>query len=702
MTPPRLEVLLVEDSAGDARLVERLLERKIAGEFDVTRVPTAGEALKQSVARDFDVILLDLSLPDTEPGSLATLEELLSKARKAAVIVLTGRDDDELALDAVGRGAQDYLRKRELAAPLLERAIRYAVERRRSKLELLESQERYALAARGTNDGIWDWDLVAQKMFFSPRWKQMLGYDDHEIGSDPEEWLERVHPEDRPRLEVELKHHFRGVTPHFESEIRVRHRDGSYLWMISRATSVRSDDGKSLRMAGSLRDVTARKLAEEQLQHDALHDALTGLANRVLLSDRLEVVISRAQRHPGYSFALLFLDLDRFKAVNDSLGHLIGDQLLVAIGNRFLEVVRPGDTVARVGGDEFAILADDLTEEKYANRLADRICESLREPFEIDGNEIFAAASIGIAVSSSDPMSPVQLLRDADIAMYRAKLHGMAGYEVFDPAMHESAVALLRLENDLKHALERQELRVYYQPIVSLDRGNLIAFEALVRWQHPERGLLYPDEFVSVAEETGLILPLGSWVLREACLQMAAWRRRLPNQPELAVSVNLSPRQFRQSDLVEHVCRTLEETKLVPEALRLEITEGVIMRDADAAIEKLTQLRTLGVQIHIDDFGTGYSSLSYLHRLPTDTVKIDRSFVSNLGTPDDCTEIVSTIVALARKLGMHVTAEGLETADQVASLRAMSCEFGQGFFFSQALEPEAAAAMLDLSPVPIQ
>lgn len=702
MTSPTLKVLLVEDSAGDARLVERLLERQISGSFTVTRVATAAEAVAKSASQPFDVILLDLSLPDTEPGSLDTLESVLERAPGTAVVVLTGRDDDGLALEAVGRGAQDYLRKRDLAPPLLERAIRYSIERKRFELELRHSRERFELAARGAHDGIWDWDLVTEAIYFSPRWKQTLGYDDDELGSDPEEWLSRVHPEDRPRLEIEIEHHFLGVTPHFESEFRVRHRDGNYRWMVSRATSVRNDEGRSLRMAGSLRDITARKLAEEQLQHDALHDALTGLANRVLLSDRLGVVISRVQRHPEHCFAVLFLDLDRFKSINDSLGHLIGDRLLIAISHRLLEVVRPGDTVARIGGDEFAILADELTEAKYANRLAERICEALNRPFDIDGQEIFAAASIGIAVSSSGYLSPTQVLRDADIAMYRAKLQGMASYEVFDPAMHESAVALLRLENDLKHALERKEFRVHYQPIFNLASGDLMAFEALVRWQHPTRGLLCPDEFISVAEETGLILPLGSWVLREACLQMADWRKRLPDQLDIAVSVNLSPRQFCQPDLVDHVCRILEETKLAAEALRLEITEGVIMRETNAAIEKLTQLRGFGVQIHIDDFGTGYSSLSYLHRLPTDTVKIDRSFVSNLGTTEGCSEIVSTIVALARKLGMRVTAEGLETADQVASLRAMSCEFGQGFYFSGALDPTAAAEMLDLQPITIQ
>jgi diguanylate cyclase (GGDEF)-like protein/PAS domain S-box-containing protein len=687
-------ILLVEDNPADARLVERLLGRVWPTGLQVSRSASVREALERLRHRSFDVVLLDLTLPDTGVDELGSFRRLRALASELPIVVLTGLDREELALQAIAEGAEDYLLKRELEPGLLGRSLRYAMARNRAERALRESEERYCLAVRGANDGLWDWDLVRGRIYLAPRWKSMIGYRDEEVGDAPQEWLERVHPEDSERLAAELQRHLEGQCGHFESEHRIRHRDGRFLWVLSRGLAVRDRDGRPTRIAGSLTDVTRRRQTEEQLQHDALHDALTGLPNRALLRDRLCVALAHRSRRRDYLFALLFLDLDRFKTVNDSLGHLVGDELLVSLARRLQGLLRPGDTVARLGGDEFALIADDITEARDATRLAERIHQALCQPFHVASHELFTSASIGIAVGADGYREPDEILRDADIAMYRAKLDGVGRHQLFDPAMHQRAVAQLRLETDLKRALERDELRVHYQPIVALGSGELEGFEALLRWLHPERGVVMPDDFIPVAEETGLILEIGRWALEEACRQMADWHRTVPAAGHVALAVNLSPRQFRQADLVPTVREVLAKTGLEPTLLRLEITESMIMSGAEVAIPRLMELRALGVQIHIDDFGTGYSSLSYLHSLPTDTLKIDRSFVRQMVPESQGAAIVSTIVALARRLGMHVAAEGIETAEQMAAFRELSCEYGQGFFFSRALEPAAAALLL--------
>ena len=441
-------------------------------------------------------------------------------------------------------------------------------------------------------------------------------------------------------------------------------------------------------------EIGVRQRAEEQLVHSAFHDTLTGLPNRAFFIERLESAIELAKQCEGYLFAVLFLDLDRFKVVNDSLGHMIGDQLLLSITSRIKTCLRSGDTVARLGGDEFTILLEDIKDVSEAKRVANRIQEQLRLPFKLSGNEVFTTASIGIALSVADYNRPEQILRDADMAMYRAKTHGKARYEVFDIAMHSSAMALLHLETDLRRAIERQEFRLHYQPIVSLDSGTISGFEALVRWQHPERGLVSPAEFIPMAEETGLIVAIGSWVICEACRQMHVWQVQFPANLPLAISVNISGKQFSQSDLSEQIEQILQETSLDPRSLKLEITESAIVENAESATVMLAQLRQLGIQLYMDDFGTGYSSLSYLHRFPIDMLKIDRSFVSRMSFDNENAEIVRTIVTLAHNLGMSVTGEGVETAEQLALLKALKCEYGQGYFFSKPMDSEAATALI--------
>ena len=572
----------------------------------------------------------------------------------------------------------------------------------KAEAALRESEERYALAARGANDGLWDWHLRTNEVYYSARWKGMLGYAEDEIGTSPDEWLTRVHPEDAPHLKAQIEAHVQGTAPHLEHEHRILHKDGGYRWMLCRGVVVRDDAGTAYRMAGSLTDVTERRLAEEQLLHDAFHDSLTGLPNRALFTDLLDRSIGRAGRHADYRFAVLFIDLDRFKVVNDSLGHSIGDELLCAITRRIERCIRPGDTVARLGGDEFSILVDDIGNASDATRVANRIQHELTQPFNLSGHEVFTSASIGIALSASGYEEADDLLRDADTAMYRAKALGKARYEVFDTAMHARANALLELETDLRRAIERNEFRLYYQPVVSLETGRIAGFEGLVRWQHPQRGLLGPAAFVPIAEETGLIIPIGRWVLREACRQMRQWQERFPTMNDLTISVNLSGKQFAQARLVEDVDEALKESGLAPGRLRLEITESVVMENAPSAVATIDQLRGLQVKVDIDDFGTGYSSLSYLQRFSADHLKIDRSFVSNIGSDrGENAEIVRTIVTLAHHLGMDAVAEGVETQDQLTTLRELGCQSFQGYLFAEPLTDAEANRMLerDLSSV---
>jgi diguanylate cyclase (GGDEF)-like protein len=436
----------------------------------------------------------------------------------------------------------------------------------------------------------------------------------------------------------------------------------------------------------------ALKESKEHFRHAAFHDALTNLPNRALLADHLKFSIERAKLQPDNLFALLFFDLDRFKNVNDSLGHVAGDQLLVAIARRLEECSRPTDTVARLGGDEFAILVDGIEDYDHAIRLAERAQQKMRQPFNLNGHEVYATASIGITLCTNDYDDPEDILRDADTAMYRAKENGRARHEVFDVVMHTSAVARLQLENDLRRGLEREEFHVYYQPIVCLETENIAGFEALVRWEHPQRGFISPADFISIAEETGLIVELGLSVLREACRQTYEWQSL--HQRSLIISVNLSSRQFTQPDLIEQISRILADTGLDPHNLKLEITESVVMENAETARKMLVQLRALGINLSIDDFGTGYSSLSYLHRFPLDTLKIDRSFISRMDAGDENAEIIRTILTLATNLGMDVVAEGLETEKQLAQLRDMKCGYGQGYLFSKPVNAEAARALI--------
>ena len=693
---PRIRVLLVEDSPDDARLIQVLLGKATEAQFVITHENRLEKGVVRLKQDRFDVVLLDFSLPDSI--GLDTFLSIHQADPRVPVIVLTSLDDDELAAHAVREGAQDYLVKREVDTRLLVRSIRYAIARQTADDALRDSEERYALAVQGANDGVFDWDLRSDSIYFSPRWKKMLGYSEFEVGPSPREWFERIHPDEEPSFSRKLSAHLDGETEHFRLEHRMKSASGSWLWVLTRGLAVRGADGRPSRMAGSQSDITARKVAEEKLQHDALHDDLTCLANRVLFMDRLSCSMADYERAPKNQFAVLFFDLDRFKNVNDSLGHPLGDKLLKGIAQRLEHYLRPGDTVARIGGDEFAILLNRINDIPGAIHVAERIQELLGMTFSIDGHEVFVTASIGIAHSATGYRTPDEIMRDADIAMYRAKAAGKARYEVFDRDMHQSAVALLKLETELRLAVQNNDFVMHYQPIVNLKSGHIVGFEALVRWIHTERGIVSPNSFIAIAEETGLIVPLGWWVLEESCRQARHWQERFPNDPPLFISVNVSGKLFLKKGIVDRLMGILEATELPPESLRLEVTENVVLEHVDTALDNLQQLRALGIQLSIDDFGTGYSSLSYLQRFHYDELKIDRSFVSRLGQGSDSRAIVETILGLASNLGIGVVAEGVETAEQADNLRQMACPHGQGFWFSRPVSADDAGNLLAAGP----
>jgi diguanylate cyclase (GGDEF)-like protein/PAS domain S-box-containing protein len=581
----------------------------------------------------------------------------------------------------------------EIAAKslLVEDLSRAVAKEQEAEEALLVSQERYAAAVRGANDGIWDWDLDSDTFFASPRFRDLMGLRDDEPLVASGQWLSRVSAEDAERLRFEIDLHLRGLTPHFESEYRVESSAGT-RWMLSRGQALRRDDDAPYRMAGSLTDITERKLQEEQLLRDALYDPLTGLPNRTLFMDRVSFLESRRRRHPDYRYAVLFLDLDRFKHVNESLGHAAGDLLLQEAARRLEGCARSGDTAARFGGDDFVILMDDVREPQDADRLAAVVQERLSGRFTVEGHEVYSSASIGIAIATGAEQSPEEMVRDAETAMYRAKAAGRAKTEVFDTVMHAKAIVALQTEAELRRAIENGELEPYYQPVVSIATGKVVSTEALVRWNHPERGLLGPYEFVPVAEETGLVVPMGLVVMRAACARNRAWQEA--GHDPIRVSVNISARQFEEPDLLESIQRVLRETGMAPEHLLLELTESVVMESPDRAAVTLDALHELGVGLAVDDFGTGYSSLSYLKRFPFHMLKIDRSFVMDIPRDVDDMTIVEAVVGLAHSLKLEVTAEGVETVEQLAFLRELGCDHIQGFLVSRPVPAAGMEALL--------
>jgi len=564
--------------------------------------------------------------------------------------------------------------------------------RAQAERALKRSEERLALAAEGANDGLWEWDLRTQEFYFSSRWLSMIGLPGPARLGRPDEWTSRVHEDDVASLKEAIELHLSGKHEHLCHEHRMLHENGTYRRFLLRGVAVRGAGRRPVRIAGSLTDTTEQAIARERLRTAGFLDPLTGLCNRSMFVEGLGRRLNEFKQRPRARFAVLYLDLDRFKIVNDSLGHLVGDELLTAVSRRLESCLRHGDTLARLGGDEFAILLNELAEEQQANAIAFRIQDALRAPFSIGGREVFTSVSMGIAFGLAEYTDPDEIMRDADIAMYHAKSHGKARHEVFDADMHARAQDRLGLESDLRRAVQHNDFEVHYQPIVSLGSGMCVGFESLIRWTRAGEPVS-PATFIPIAEELGLVEAIGTWVLREACQAFAAWRRQYADAGLECITVNVSSRQLMQQNFLTLVEQAVQESGLQPCELRLEITETALMDNPSAAARLLQELRDFGVKIYLDDFGTGYSSLSHLHRLPVDALKIDRSFVRSLLLPDR-PAIVESILALGRTLNTSVVAEGIESEVQWRELERLGCTRAQGYLFSRPVSAAAAEKIL--------
>jgi len=665
-----LRILIVDDDEVDRMSIRRALQHSPL-DVHVEEAEDGDKGLEAILHRKPDCTFLDYRLPPSD--GLAVLKKAHAAHADSPIVMLTGEGDEQLVVEVIRAGASDYLSKAEVSSENLARTIQHAIRIHRFEL----AQRRLASFPEQSPNPILEISLEGDVLYLNPA-------------------AARRFPDLGPNA---ITHSMLAswdslATALLSNESDVVNRevvvgDATYHQTVSTAPG-----RMSLRIYAT--DITERKKAEEQLIHSAFYDPLTSLPNRALFVDRLGRAIERAKHHLDYLFAVLFLDLDRFKVINDGLGHLQGDELLIATARRLEEVMRTEDTVSRFGGDEFAILIDDPEDISQITHIANRVLRQFVRPFELTGREVFTSASIGIVLSTGGYDQPPTLLRDADTAMYRAKAQGGARFQVFDTEMHAQAVTMLQMETELRHALERDQLCLCFQPIVSLADGRISWFEALVRWRHPRLGMIRPDEFLPLAEETGIITDVDRWVLQRSYQQLARWRRSFSSVKVPGVSVNVSNASLAQGDILSQVCRLRDATGFGPGelGLALEITETAIMKRIDLTVGLLSELKPLGIKISVDDFGTGYSSLSYLRRLPIDTLKIDRSFVHDLEQDQENLEIVQTIIDLARSLGLKVVAEGIERRPQYERIRAMRGDYCQGYWFSRPVTSEGAEKMI--------
>ncbi len=711
-------IICIDDDRLILNSLRDQLHRIIDDTYEIEVAESGGEALELFTELEVDqiavpLVICDQNLPDMGGDSLLSyLQIQYPKTRK---ILLTG----EANLDAVINAVNSANLYRYIAKPWDETDLGLTVkaalkshlqdeqlieqnrtlramnaqllgvidERQLVQQKLQESETRLESILNSLDDVVWSAAVEEfQLLYLNPAAETVHGYPVSSFLSSSDLWLEVVHPADRHQM-IHFFDQLLAVGS-LNVEYRILRPDGEIRWLKNRGHVITDDQGHPSRLDGIIYDITEQKRAQAQLLHDAFHDELTGLPNRNLMMERISQALKRQHRTPDYQFALLFIDLDRFKIINDSLGHIVGDQLLVAIAHLLENCVRTSDTVARLGGDEFTILLDDIQGIEDAIHVAERILETLKMPFQVGEHSVFTGSSIGIAHNSVQYDEATLLLRDADIAMYRAKSLGKGCFVVFSPEMHAQTLSLLKLERDLRSAVDRQEFVLHYQPIIDLQTGDLTDVEVLVRWQHPERGLVMPSEFIPLAEETGLIVEIGQWVLQEACQTLRVYQQQFASANELKFSVNLSSEQLQDPNFIQVVDRVLSQSGLDGRYLKLELTESMLMSHEEKYIETLQQLRDRNITISLDDFGTGYSSLSYLYRFPLDTLKIDQSFVSRMISQPKDAEIVNTIISLARTLNMDVIAEGIETEDEVIHLKKLGCERGQGYWFSPPMQQQ--------------
>jgi diguanylate cyclase (GGDEF)-like protein len=680
----RTALLLIEPDDSDAELFDLMIQQAAPSAFEIARATSLLEATSYLRTRGADCVVVDLGLPDAT--GLEVIEALASRSPAVALIALNDREDDELAVATIATGAGDYLTKRALEGKLLVRSIRFAILRKRFETSLAEAQ---SLARVGS----WEVELPSDTTIWSRELYRQFGFD-WDQRPTYEALIGRVHPDDQEPVLQALQTTVANGGP-FLIEHRLLLPDGAIRWVRSRGRAEIDASGQPERLLGTSQDITEQKAADDALLHQAVHDRLTGLPNRLLLHDRLGQSLRRLAREPS-TVAVIYLDIDRFKVINDSLGRRVGDELLLAMATRLSSFLCPGDTLARAGGDEFVLLCEGLSGEEQAMELTERICSAVAEPVAREGGSLVLSVSAGVALATSALVSPDSLLRDAEAAMYGAKRDERAHAAVFSESTRTRAVRRLDTEISLRESISSGELRVHYQQIVDLLDGHVLGHEALVRWAHPTKGLIGPDQFINVAEETGLIVPLGAFVLREACRQARAFQLRGGSKwSGLTMSVNLSGGQLGQPDLISLIASALHDAALRAECLQLEMTESVLMDDAANTVTILNALKGLGVRLSVDDFGTGYSSLAYLRRFPVDILKIDRSFVSGLGTQLEESAVASAVVSLADALGLTTVAEGVETTLQRDCLIGLGCSRAQGYLFARPVTAAECEQALD-------
>lgn len=674
-----LRILVVEDETIVGLDLQKSLKRlgyEIAG-----TASTGAEGISKAGSTNPDLVLMDVILQGDMDG-IQTAQAIQSRF-EIPVIFLTACADESTLQRAKVTGPFGYLLK-----PFEERALHSHIEialyRHRMERCLRESEERYFLATEGANDGLWDWDVSRREIYFSPRWKSMLGFEENQIGNSPREWFGRIHPADKEQVEKKIKRHFVGLSSHFECEYRIKGANGAYRWVLCRGLARRDETGNAYRIAGSQTDITDRKV----------YNPVTGLPNQMLLMDRLERALKRTKPQ-GSVFGVSVVDVGGVREIGSSLGYVLADRLLCQIARKIQDCISTSDTVAHFGNDDFVLLLEDVHDGKDAALAAARLQQALGQPFQLDGQTVYVTSHIGFTLSTVEYNSPDELIRDAYTAMHRAKDEGKCRFEIFNRKMRFSAVARLRLEADFRRALDKKEFRIHYQPIVDLKTGELAGVEALVRWQRQD-GLLYPKDFLNIAESTDLLINLEHWVLMESCIQGARWQRR--GRQALTVNVNLCPKHYVDPDLINEIREALRKSGMDPRCLRLEITESALMENTETVSATLKKIQEMNVQVHMDDFGTGYSSLSYLNRFPIDSLKIDQSFVGNLGLNEETWKIVQAIVTLGKNLDMEMIAEGIENMMQLRMLQTLKCDYGQGYYFAKPMEASGIDTLIAGQP----
>lgn len=681
-----LKILLIEDDEDDYILTSELLREVEGTDYDITWVLKYSDGLAAVLDGNYDVCLIDYRLG--EGTGIKLLCEAVANGCYKPMILLTGQGGKEIDIEAAKAGAADYIVKGRADAQLLERSIRYAIANSKMLRTLRESENRFRSVIESANDAIVLTNCQGQICEWNKSAQAIFGYTPDEIlGSSlsvlfPSNYYRQLsNDNEKDSLLFSGLQHLGGKT----SELNGLKKDGREFPLEISFSSWETAEG--FFYSGIIRDVTERKSLEDQLVHQALHDPLTKLANRVLFRNRVEHALKGIDRHQA-DVAVMFLDLDNFKTINDTLGHAAGDELLISVAERLRACLRASDTPARLGGDEFAVLIEDTINMQGALLVAERIKKILSTPFSIGGRSVFVGTSIGIATTITGSESPEDLLRNADMAMYMAKNQGKGCYAIFENDMHETLTKRMKLETDLRQAIENKEFLLHYQPIIDFQAKQVIGMEALVRWNHPENGLISPMDFISVAEETNLIIPLGQWVLEEACLQAYKWQTEFNCESALSITVNISSRQFHHSALVETVTAALSKSGLATQSLILEITENTMLENSEATQKKLRELKDVGVKLAIDDFGTGYSSLSYLQRFPVDILKIDKSFIDKIIQSKEGAAVAQAIITMGDTLHLKTIAEGVETSEQITKLQNLGCELGQGYYFAKPLNKD--------------